>query len=93
MEDNVANYRQENPGAVRSGPGGNPPAPVTPESSASVTQEMRDAVKSDKEKVVELSKRMLKMFSGHKQLVITAAIKLVEKEIGAEAVYSYKFDK
>ena len=92
MEDNTSNYRQENP--VRSGPGGNPPTlAATPESSASVTQEMRDAVKSDKEKVVELSKRMLKMFSGHKQLVITAAIKLVEKEIGAEAVYSYKFDK
>jgi len=91
MEDNTtANYRQENTGtgAVRSGPGGNPPTP-----EASVVQEMRDAVRSDKEKVVELSKRMLKMFSGHKQLVITAAIKLVEKEIGAEAVYSYKFDK
>lgn len=84
-----SNYRQENTGgAVRSGPGGNPP---TPESL--VAQEMKDAVRSDKEKVVELSKRMLKMFSGHKALVITTAIKMVEKEIGAEAVYSYKFDK
>lgn len=91
MEE-TTNYRQEGSGAVRSGPGGQPiqQAQDTP---ASVAQEMRDAVKSDKEKVVELSKKMLKMFSGHKQLVITAAIKLVEKEIGAEAVYSYKFDK
>jgi len=90
MEDNTTNYRQENTGtgAVRSGPGGNPPTP-----EASVIQEMKDAVKSDKEKVVELSKRMLKMFSGHKTLVITTAIKMVEKEIGAESVYSYKFDK
>lgn len=90
-----SNYRQENTGtgAVRSGPGGSPVAGVNTPISDSVTQEMKDAVRSDKEKVVELSKRMLKMFSGHKTLVITTAIKMVEKEIGAESVYSYKFDK
>jgi hypothetical protein len=89
MEE-TTNYRQENTGAVRSGPGGNPTGVNTPDS---VAQEMKDAVRSDKEKVVELSKRMLKMFSGHKTLIITTAIKMVEKEIGAESVYSYKFDK
>jgi hypothetical protein len=86
------NYRQENTGAVRSGPGGAPIGGAT-NTPDSVAQEMKDAVRSDKEKVVELSKRMLKMFSGHKTLVITTAIKMVEKEIGAESVYSYKFDK
>ena len=61
--------------------------------TSSSKDEMKDAVRSDKEKVVDLSKRMLRMFSGHKTSVITASIKLVEKEIGSESVYNYRFER